>query len=1103
MKEELRGNKAKIQHFKITNYNMKLRLIYDKIFQIRIHNDEEDTMLCSVGNIKMTLKVDSGSDVCTITPEHWDQMRLHGKFFRVENSSKAKSYASDEALPILAKFKAKLSIHPDLPSTMEEFYVVKKAKYGLMSKHAAKRLNILKIGLRLDAVNVTDDEEFPKVPDVVVSFDIDPSVPPHRAGYYRIPYALEDRAAKKLGKLERMKIIEKVEQSDHVNGLIAIPKGNDNIRLILDMRKNNKRIRQIDYPMPTFEDFTARLHGAQVFSKLDLKEAYHHFELDDKSRELTTFMTRDGLKRYTRLMFGVNCAPAIFQKFMDQKFAGIAGVKCFMDDILVFGTTQEQHDIALNITQQKLDSCNFKRNDKKCEFSKNSLEFLGHTISSVGIKAAAEKTDALRSFRRPETLAELQSFLGLLNYVSKFVKDCSTATDKLRQMIKQQKIEWTTERVAAFENIKTSLLYIKTLGYYDVKAKTRLFTDASPTGLGAILVQVQDGQEVVIAHAGKSLNETEKKYPQTQREALAAVWGVERFYFYLFGKFFTLVSDYRALKFIFGNEIPTNKRACSRAESWALRLQPYQFDVEYIKGEKNIADSFSRLAVDQFEVFKDEYDMFIDEISITDTPSSQEFDFLSKSEMISASKSDEEMSQLREAIDSGVWDKIECRVLRAMKHEFSHDGQLVYKDYQVVLPKALRKRALKLAHIAHAGIVVTKRILRKAVWWPKMTADIEKMVKCCAVCQLVSQKPRPEPLIMKQLPEKPWQSIAIDHFEIPDKTTILVIIDYYSRYLIVRNVKDETTATTIKHLEEVFNTWYYPEVLRCDNATTFESKEFQEYCAGRAIELVHSPPLNPESNGEVERQNEGILKCLRIAELEGTPYKVALQNHVRTYNMTDHSVLNLPPFEMLTKMKPRFLLETVKESTFTIEEAKERNKIEKLKSKEYADKRRRAKKSEIQVGDTVIVWNTKPGSKIKPRYINKQFEVISVDAKSKSAVIQHEDGSSYRRAFNHLKKWNSPDEEESSDTEENVIDTQIEESIFNEMIPSTSSLSSPPSSDQSGTRGSARPKSSSLQTKRKKKSTPRDSTSPPRKSSRTVKPPKRLIQICKVSKDTE
>lgn len=319
----------------------------------------------------------------------------------------------------------------------------------------------------------------------------------------------------------------------------------------------------------------------------------------------------------------------------------------------------------------------------------------------------------------------------------------------------------------------------------------------------------------------------------------------------------------------------------------------------------------------------------------------------------------------------------------------------------------------------------------------------------------------------------------------------------------MRNVKDETTATTIKHLEEVFNTWYYPEVLRCDNATTFESKEFQEYCAGRAIELVHSPPLKPESNGEVERQNEGILKCLRIAELEGTPYKVALQNHVRTYNMTDHSVLNLPPFEMLTGMKPRFLLETVKESTFTIEEAKERNKIEKLKSKEYADKRRRAKKSEIQVGDTVIVWNTKPGSKIKPRYINKQFEVISVDAKSKSAVIQHEDGSSYRRAFNHLKKWNSPDEEESSDTEENVIDTQIEESIFNEMIPSTSSLSSPPSSDQSGTRGSARPKSSSLQTKRKKKSTPRDSTSPPRKSSRTVKPPKRLIQICKVSKDTE
>lgn len=1056
-------------------------------------------MWCTVGGVRMKLKIDSGSDVCTITQPCWDLMRKSGKFFRVENSCKAKAYASQDALPILAKFKAQLSVHPDLPSTMEEFFVVKGARYGLMSKHAAMKLKVLKIGLRLDAVKLDEEEEeeFPKVPGVLIKFDIDKSIPPHRAGFYRMPYALEDRAAMKLRLQEKRKIIESVEFSDTVNGLIVIPKGNNDVRLCVDMRQSNKAIRCTQYPMPTFEDFTARLHGAKVFSKLDLQEAYHHFELDEPSRELTTFMTRDGLKRYTRLMFGVNCAPGYFQKFMDQKLAGIKGVKCFMDDILIFGKTQEEHDAALNITLKILSDCKFKLNDKKCEYSKESLEFLGHTISAEGIKASAEKVEALKSFRKPDTIAELQSFLGLLNYVSKFIKDCSTANEKLREMIKEQKIDWTMDRVQAFENIKSAMLNITTLGYFDVKAETKLFTDASPSGLGAVLVQIQNDELVVISHAAKSLTDTEKRYPQTQREALAAVWGVERYYFYLFGKHFKLVTDYRAMKFIFNNEIPTNKRACSRAESWALRLQPYQFDIEYIEGHKNIADSFSRLAVDQFELFEEDHEVFINDLSL-DAASSEGTEFLSKSEMITASEIDEEIIVLREAIDTGVWDNVKCRVLRALKNEFSHDGKLVFKDFQVVLPTSLRKKALSLAHKAHAGIIVTKRILRKAVWWPRMTADVEKLVKCCAVCQLVSQKPRPEPLVMKQLPEKPWQSIAIDHFSVPDRIIILVIIDYYSRYLITRIVKDETATTTTMHLDEVFNTWYYPEDLRCDNATTFESKEFQEFCAARGIKIVHSPPLNPESNGEVERQNEGILKCLRIAELEGNSYKVALQNYVRQYNMTDHSVLNLPPFHMLTGMKPRFLIESAKESSFTVEDAKERNKIEKHKAKEYTDKKRRAKKSNIQLGDTVIVWNTKPASKIKPKYINKKFTVMSIDKKSKSAIIKHEDGSRYCRALNHLKCWNSPEENNSSADDDNGNDTGNEVQISSEVHSSPlhenvgNNISKSPTTSQNTT---------SIPAPQEQPKDKSSAKSPQRKSSRSSTKTKRFIEICKINKE--
>lgn len=320
--------------------------------------------------------------------------------------------------------------------------------------------------------------------------------------------------------------------------------------------------------------------------------------------------------------------------------------------------------------------------------------------------------------------------------------------------------------------------------------------------------------------------------------------------------------------------------------------------------------------------------------------------------------------------------------------------------------------------------------------------------------------------------------MAVDRnrpFFCAEKITLLVIVDYYSRYLIVRDVKDETTATTIKHLENVFNTWYYPDELRCDNATTFESTSFQDFCSSRGILLVHSPPLHPEANGEVERQNEGILKCLRIAELEGKSYKVALENYVRTYNMTDHSVLNLPPFQMLTGMKPKFLFENVKESSFSIEDAKARNKIEKQKAKSYADKRRRARESDVRVGDTVLVWNNKPSSKITPKYFNKKFTVVSINYKSKSAMIQGRDNSRYRRSLNHLKRWNSSNPTVSTENE-----FQLGSDIQNENVESPA-------------------ESPLIQSN----SPPHQPSPRIRKSSRTTRKRERLIETCCVQENQD
>lgn len=196
----------------------------------------------------------------------------------------------------------------------------------------------------------------------------------------------------------------------------------------------------------------------------------------------------------------------------------------------------------------------------------------------------------------------------------------ATNTVTFRAMLRENSMTWTEVRKKAFENLKQTLLKAESLAFYDVKAKSILYTDASPTGLGAILVQVHDGVEKVVAYASKSLTPTERRYPQTQREALGAVWGIERFYYYLYGTKFALRVDYSALKFIWQKDISNSKRAISRAESYALRLMPYDFEIVHVKGDDNIADCLSRIVeIDEnAEPFDEDHPVFLNRIEIDD-----------------------------------------------------------------------------------------------------------------------------------------------------------------------------------------------------------------------------------------------------------------------------------------------------------------------------------------------------------------------------------------------------------------------------------------------------------------------------------------------------
>lgn len=303
--------------------------------------------------------------------------------------------------------------------------------------------------------------------------------------------------------------------------------------------------------------------------------------------------------RYKRLMFGISCAPELFQKIMEHILIKCDGTVNFINDIIIFGCNEDEHDRRLQNTLKTLKDNNVLLNHDKCVYKVNKIEFLGHELSAQGVIPLKKYINNIQTFRAPNTIEELQSFLGLVNFVNKWIPNYATLIEPLRKLLRLKlaknatiKKVWLKEQDEAFTELKESLSSIKTLGYYDPQDRTQVLADASPVALGSVLVQINSQGPRIIAYGNKSLNQVERRYCQTEKEALALVWAVEHFNIYLYGmKQFEFISDHKPLEIIFGQ----NSKPCARIERWVLRLQAYNYKIIYKPGKANIADPLSRL----------------------------------------------------------------------------------------------------------------------------------------------------------------------------------------------------------------------------------------------------------------------------------------------------------------------------------------------------------------------------------------------------------------------------------------------------------------------------------------------------------------------------
>lgn len=844
---------------------------------ILLQREDDEVVQCIVAGVVVKMHIDSGSPINTITTGLWNKIKLLNrnlKKVKPDESIIYKGYANSASIEVEGIFEAQIMIREKQTKTIAKFHIVRGASKSLLSKDTAKILKVLKLGLEVKKIE--ENRPFPLIPNICVKFLIDKTVIPKKILYHSVPAALEEKVQQKLDILEKQDIIEKVTFSDWISPMQVVPKGQDDVRICINMKGPNEAILREHYPLPVFDTFINKLRGSKWFTKLDITNAYHHVLLHPESRELTTFMASRGLMRFKRLMFGVNCAPEQFQKIMEEILLGCKGVINFLDDILIYGSTVEDHDSKCQEVMKRLKNNNILLNEKKCVHKVKKLEFLGHEVTERGILITEAKKKAIMNFREPETKEEVRSFLGLITFVGHFVNDLATKTEPLRKVIRDESDGWKEEQKEAFFALKKELIdNTNVLGYYDIKDETILYTDASPVGLGAVLVQRgrADGFHRIISYASKSLTSAERRYSQIQREALAVVWGVEHYYYYLFGKSFILRVDSKPLKFIFEGRENVTKRACTRAESWALRLQPYRFSIEHIPGKENIADSLSRLCKQTDKPFED-----VESIEVCAVEGYLES--LKMDEVIEETTKDEEIQLVFKALQDDKWSSDLIRY-QAVKQELSKSGNILMRGERVVIPRALREKALEIGHRGHPASDGMKRTLRAHVWWPKMENDIVEHVAHCFGCLTVSKPEVPVPMIRTRLPEAPWQLIAIDFFSIPElKACLLGIVDYYSRYLIVKEMKKTDAIHTIDALEEVFKIWSYPCKLKADNGPPFDSKMFKEYCLDSNIQLENTIPYWPQMNGEIERQNRELTRALKIAKVEKVPWREALIKYV-------------------------------------------------------------------------------------------------------------------------------------------------------------------------------------------------------------------------------